>query len=367
MEKRKITFTLVILALLGSLRVSGQALKVPRVSPPTKLHQTIGLTDIVVNYSRPQVITSRGDRTDQIYGNAIWYGYRKINFGSQNEIPWRAGANENTTMEFSNDVKIEGKELKAGKYGFHVAVHENNKATLIFSSDYSSWGSFNYDEKNDVLRLDITTKEVPFTNVLTYDFVDLKNDRGTLALTWEKKSFPFEIVVDVKEDVVKSFRAQLDAGELSANDKLQAARYCVQNNYNLEEASRWIDEALKENKSYNGYVLKAMVHMNKGETEAALKITDEAAAIADINQLNALAYQLLQNKMTDKAVEYFELNVKRNPKDANVHDSLGEGYMARGDNKKAIKSFKKSLSLNPQDNVKDNSIANLKKLGVNYQ
>ena len=95
-----------------------------------------------------------------------------------------------------------------------------------------------------------------------------------------------------------------------------------------------------------------------------MPIADEAAEMANLNQLNGLGYMMLQNKETKKAVVYFKQNAENNPENANCYDSLGEGYMALGQNDKAIESFKKSLSLNPAPLLKANSLKNLEKLGV---
>ncbi|MEJ7673978.1 MAG: DUF2911 domain-containing protein [Chitinophagaceae bacterium] len=80
------------------------------------------------------------------------FGYKDLGFGTSKVAPWRAGANENTTITFSTDVRVEGQPLKAGTYGFFAAM-ETNQATLIFSNNHSSWGSYFYDPKEDALKV----------------------------------------------------------------------------------------------------------------------------------------------------------------------------------------------------------------------
>ncbi|MEO1050404.1 MAG: DUF2911 domain-containing protein [Bacteroidota bacterium] len=345
--------------------VQGQNVTAPRQSPPAELKQTIGLTEIKVNYSRPNVVRNGQDRTGNVWGNTVRYGYQKINFGSKNEIPWRAGANENTVISFSHDVKIEGKSLKAGKYGLHMAIHEDGKATVIFSENITSWGSFYYDESEDKLRVDVKMEDTQHIPVLTYDFIDFGTDYGILALSWEKKRIPIRIEVDVKEQVAASFRDELRGPSgFGWQAPLSAANYCMQLNFNHEEALGWAERSIGSNKNFNNLTTKAGLLIQMGKTSEAISTADEAAQLASVNQLNSLGYQMMQLGQLEKAVEYFELNVKNNPKDANVHDSLGEAYKAKGEKQKAIKSFRKSLSLNPPQNVKDNSIKNLKELGV---
>src|SRR3954469_10479764 len=117
--------------------------------------EMIGITDITINYDRPGVKGREG----KIWGQLIPVGYADQGFGSSKAAPWRAGANENTTIEFSNDVKVEGQPLKAGRYGFFIA-YDSVSPTLIFSKNSTSWGSFYYDDKEDVLRVKVKTEKL---------------------------------------------------------------------------------------------------------------------------------------------------------------------------------------------------------------
>ena len=134
----------IVAFLFGTMTVHSQGVTTPkRGSLPAEIMQTVGLTDITVNYSRPKLTAGNGtDRSGQIWGQLVSYGFFKSNFGNQGDNPWRAGANENTTITFSDNVKIEGKDLAAGTYGLHMAVFEDGKVTVIFSNNSTSWGSF---------------------------------------------------------------------------------------------------------------------------------------------------------------------------------------------------------------------------------
>lgn len=367
--KRGHTTSLLLTFLLvwafGLTTLTAQNLTTPRPSPAATLHQQIGMTKVTINYSRPQVIVNGNDRTGKIWGNLVGYGFNKINFASQGEIPWRAGANENTVITFSDDVQIEGKDLKAGSYGLHMAIHEDGKATLIFSNNTTSWGSFWYDEKEDALRVDVQMQDHGFTNVLTYEFVEFGPNHGTLALHWENKSIPFKVSIDGHAMALQSFRNELRGVKgFGWQGPLSAANYCLQNNINHEEALAWADRALANTKNFQTLSTKSGLLLQMGKQEDALPIAEEAATLANVNQLNGLGYLMLQNQQPKVAVKYFKLNVEKNPENANCYDSLGEGYMALGQNDKAIESFKKSLSMNPPPFVKANSLKNLEKLGV---
>src|SRR5215510_827797 len=128
--------------------------------------ERIGLTDVSIHYDRPHV----NGRDGKIWGQLVPVGFVDQGFGSSKAAPWRAGSNENTTIQFSSPVKIEGQELPAGTYGFFIA-YDPNESTLIFSKNSSSWGSFYYNDKEDALRVKI--KPVPTDQSvewLRYDF-----------------------------------------------------------------------------------------------------------------------------------------------------------------------------------------------------
>src|SRR4026208_303671 len=108
------------------------------------LSERIGLTDVTIHYDRPGVKGREG----KIWGQLVPVGFTDQGFGSSKAAPWRAGSNENTTIEFTSDVKINGQSLPAGRYGFFIAF-DPNESTLIFSRNSTSWGSFFYDDRED--------------------------------------------------------------------------------------------------------------------------------------------------------------------------------------------------------------------------
>jgi hypothetical protein len=165
---KKLSALTVILFLLYNAH--GQLLTTPPNGGNKKavVGERIGITDVTIHYDRPGV---KG-RDGKIWGQLIPAGYNDLGFGNSKEAPWRAGANENTTIEFSTDVKIEGQSLPAGKYAFFVA-YDANECTLIFSKNNTSWGSFFYDPKEDVLRVKVkpvqTDKSIEW---LKYEFTN---------------------------------------------------------------------------------------------------------------------------------------------------------------------------------------------------
>ena len=362
MRFKKTTIGLmVIVAAFWGIQLQAQTITTPRVpSPAAEVSQTVGISKITVNYSRPSV------KDREIWGALVPYGFVNLGFGTAEASPWRAGANENTTITLSNDAEIEGQKIAAGTYGFHIAVNEGNKATIILSNNNSSWGSYYYEPEEDALRADITTDEVPMTETLTYDFVNTGKDETTLVLDWEKKRFPVKITFSTDDIVLANARNELrNVAGFGWQGPLSAANYCLQNNINHEEAIKWADQSMQADKNFQNVFVKASLMKQINPTKDVSGMFDEAADMANQGQLNFLGYTLMnQYNNTDKAIEYFQMNVKRHPESANVHDSLGEAYKTAGMDKQAIKSLKKALTLNPPQNVKANTLKLLKELGV---
>lgn len=362
MKKKNSTKIFMFLMLCLSFTAFGQ-LNTPRGSQMATVTQRVGITDISITYSRPSV------RDREIWGGLVPYGMNNLGFGTATESPWRAGANENTTITFESDVKVEGKSLNAGTYGLHLIIYEDEKATVVFSNNSTSWGSFFYEASEDALRVDVTTYSIPHTELLTFDFKDVDATSTTAVLNWEKKQIPFKIEVDVTNIVMADIKNKLKS-QLGFNRQTweNAARFALNNGGDLEVALVWVNNTIEgqfySQKTFNNLALKGQILNKQGKKEAYAKLMDEASAMANMNQLNNLGYQMLGAKDYDLALKYFKQNVANNPENANVHDSLGEGYKTIGDNKNAIKSFKKSLSLNPPANVKANSEKLLKELGV---
>ena len=133
---------------------------------------------------------------------------------------------------------------------------------------------------------------------------------------------------------------------------------------NLNQALIWANQAVAQNSNFTTLNLKSNLQRKTGNTDEADKTMNAAIQASTENELNLYGYQLLNQGQTDKAIEMFLLNTKRHPESANVWDSLGEGYVTKGDKKNAVASFKKSLSLNPPAPTKANSEKFLKQLGA---
>ncbi len=342
------------------LTVRSQAITTPRTpSPAAAISQTIGISTVDVNYSRPSV------KNREIWGKLVPYGWNVQAFGTGNSAPWRAGANENTVIRFSHDVKVEGKSVPAGAYGLFFIINKDNSGEVILSKDHRSWGSFFYDQKNDQLRSNIQLRGIQQTDLLTYDFINLTKNSAELVLNWEKKQFPVKIEYAV-DDIVMANAVEELKGPIGFNWQgfSSAATYSLQNKVNLEQGMSWIDLAIAQNNSFTTLSTKSNILIAMGKTAEAEKIMKEALPGATEAEINAYGYLLLGAGSVDKAIDVFLINTTRFPKSANAWDSQGEAYFTKGDKKNAITSFKKSLSLDPPAGTKANSEKFLLQLGV---
>ena len=339
---RKLITTLIPVFLLISSPVFAQFVTTPRpVSPAASVSQTIGLSTITIDYSRPNVKSPQGvDRTDQIWGQLVPYELTQLGFGHNKPAPWRAGANENTTISFTHDAKVEGQDIPAGLYGFHIIVHENDEATLIFSSNSESWGSFFYEESEDVLRVKIKSEESNYTESLSYRFVENGRDYTIAALDWEKKRFPFKISFDVQNIVLANIRNELrNTVGFGWNGYLSAAAYCNQNNISLEEGLAWADQAVNMQENFQTMSMKASLLTKLDRSSEADEIMTTAVDHPSATAPNLYTYgrQLIGSSQKEKAMEIFKKVEKNFPDHWLAPHGMARAYSAMGDYKKALK------------------------------
>ena len=312
-------------------------LTLPEASPKAVVTQNVGLAEITITYHQPAV------KGRQIWG--VLVPYNKV---------WRAGANENTTINFSAPVLIGGKELPAGTYGFHLIPTEN-EWTLIFSTAYTAWGSYAYDEKEDAARIKVkplTTGD--FKERLLYYFEDATDSTVNAVMQWEKLKISFPIKINLHAVVLKSIHNELKSlPQFYWQGWNQAAAYCLQENVNLPEALTWIDRSISMNENYSNLSTKAGILKKMGQTAEATKLKDKAIGLATEAELNNLGYQYLNQGNTDKAIEVFKQNITRHPQSWNTYDSLGEAYAKQGDKKSAVKNYSKALEMVKDEKQKE--------------
>lgn len=161
-----------------------------RKSLRASVTQRLGVdTDVTFDFGRP------GVKERKIWGELVPYGMYEGNKYSDNKpYPWRAGADENTTVEFSKDVKIDGKKVAAGKYGIHMIASEK-EWTVIFNKKNDGWGSYEYDQSQDALRISVKAEKAEHQEWLNFGFDNLDGTKATAFMHWEKVKVPFSIEV----------------------------------------------------------------------------------------------------------------------------------------------------------------------------
>ncbi len=312
--------------------------------------ERVGLTDITIEYSRPGVKGREG----KIWGQLVPFGFNDLGFGTSKAAPWRAGANECTTISFSKDVSIEGKNLPAGRYGFFIATGKE-ESILIFSKNNTAWGSFFYNPSEDVLRVTIKQqamdKSVEF---LQYVFLNQTVNSAIISLQWEKWMFPFKVETDIIKDQLVYFRMELqnDKG-FSSRAFAQAANWCADNNTNLEEALQWAENAISGNfigeKNFRTLSVKARILNLMGKADEAAAIMNEAALIGNMNEVHGYARQLLAGKKIQEASGFFKANYKKYPNVFTTNMGMARALSSEGKYKEALKYAKAALPQVPDN------------------
>ncbi len=311
----------------------GQFLNAPRVSQAASVTQHIGITEITVDYHRPLV------NEREVWGKLVPYD-------GGSPFPWRAGANENTTITFADDVKVEGQDLKAGTYGLHMIPSEG-EWIVMFSNNSTSWGSFTYKAEEDALRVNVTPVDTHMSaEALTYVFVDVKADSTVLALRWEKKKVPIKIEVPVHEIAAASFNNELRSvpGFLWRGWN-QAAQYSLTNDYDLEQGLKWADQALTNpfagDKNFTTLKTKADILEKMGKSDESAALMEEALPLGKVGEIHFYGRSFIASEDFDKALEIFKYNKEKHPNDKfTVYVGLARGYQAAGNKKMAIENWK---------------------------
>ena len=370
----KMTYALALLmSFLGSAAPSSsQVLSEPSLPPNganerAEISQRIGLAKVTISYHSPNVHGGTGaDRTGHIWGELVPYGLFDQGLGPSRATPWRAGANETTTVSFSHDVKIEGQELKGGTYGLFLELDKTGPWTWIFSTNSTGWGSYQYDPKDDVLRVGVNPKDAPYTEFLTYGFDERRADSAIAFLQWENKRVPFKIEVpNVNELYVAQMRNELKGWPGFKYQNWQiAAQFCANHKINLEEALIWADKAITEpfkgpsrgREDSSTLSTKAAVLQAMGRDAEADAIIDKALRLpeTDIVRMYLYAAGLLHISRNEKALEIFQSNFQRHPEEKFwTYLGLAQGYTAVGDKNNAVKNWEIALSNVPANAQSD--------------
>jgi hypothetical protein len=258
---------IVMLALVVANFVVEAQVKTPQSSPSAKIEQVVGLTTVQVEYSRP----SAKGRT--VYGDLVPFGKM-----------WRTGANANTTISFTEDVKVGGKDLKKGKYALYTTPKADSW-DVIFYTDTNNWGlPETWNESNVALKITVKpetlTKSVESLSIFLNN---LTNDSGVIELAWERTMIAIPFTVPTQETALKSIEKTL-AGP-SAGDYFSAAQYYYQTNSDMTKALSWVNSAISNSPKDRDvpfwYLrLKSLIQAKNGDKKGAISTAKESLALS---------------------------------------------------------------------------------------
>jgi hypothetical protein len=271
-----------MLALI-TFNIQAQTLKTPAPSPLQTLKQSFALGDITIEYSRPSV------KGRVIFGDLVPYG--KI---------WRTGANAATKITFSDDVKLEGKEVKAGTYAIYTIPNKDAWEILIYKDLTMGGNTANYKEENELLRF--TVKPTPYMEKVenfTINFSNITSTSAVLEIIWDKTRVPVIITTEIDAKVLKNIETALAT---DTRPYFPAANYYYENNKDLNQALIWVNKAIEQNpKGFFITMLKAKIE---------LKLNDKNSAIASAEKTIALAKEA-KNDDYVKQAETFITEAKK--------------------------------------------------------
>ncbi len=255
---------LMLLTIVGVTSAINAQIKTPQPSPAAKMEQVVGLTDVTIEYSRP----SMNGRT--IFGNLVPFG----------EV-WRTGANANTKITFSNDVTIDGKELKKGTYAIYT-IPNATSWEVIFYNDATNWGNpEKWDESKVALKTTATVQQLPMkVESFTLMLNDLKNDSAELAILWENSYVGVKFEVPTDKATMKSIETAL-AGP-TKNDYFQAATYYHTTGKDLKQALEWMKKATAGDDPAFWYLRRmSLIQADLGDKAGAIATAKKSLAAAE--------------------------------------------------------------------------------------
>lgn len=259
---KKIIIALAII--IGNFTIEAQV-KTPQASPKATIIQAVGLTDVEINYSRPSA------RERAVFGNLVPFG--KV---------WRTGANENTTISFSDDVVIDGKTLKKGKYALYT-IPKIETWEIIFYSTTDNWGNpAEWNEANVALRATVKTETLARNiETFTIGISGLDNNFAFLEMYWENSYVALKFEVPTQKKATANIDKALSGP--AAGDYFSAAQYLYQSNGDIAKARVYIDKALEihQDKPFFYFRLKSLIQAKQGDIKGAIETAKLSLAGAE--------------------------------------------------------------------------------------
>jgi len=265
-----------VLIFILSLAVTAQQIKTPRPSPDATVTQIVGVTEVSIDYSSP------GVKGRKIFGGLVPFG----------EV-WRTGANEVTSITFSDPVKVNGNDLPAGTYGIHTIPGEN-EWEFIFSNNTEVNDGSNYDPSKDALRIKVKPEEHHYMERMSFLFTDVTDNSVNVNLVWDKLSVSFKVETNTNEIFLSNARKQL-----SWSPAFQAAQYCLTANINLEQALDWIESSCLIDEVYWNTRVKAQLQYKLGMKNDAIATMERAIDLGSKMDNAPFDYENMKKMLAD--------------------------------------------------------------------
>ena len=251
---------------LGAIGFSNAQIKTPQPSPFTKIEQKVGLTDVTLEYSRP------GVKGRTVFGDLV--PFNKL---------WRTGANKNSIITFSDDVKIAGNDVKAGSYSIFVKPTAT-KWEVSFYNDTNNWGTpEKWDDSKVVAKASVDVKKTTeLVESFTMAINHLKNDSAVMNIVWENSSVSVPFSVPTDKNAVASIEKAM-AGA-SAADYFSAARYYLEGDKDMDKAKSWIDKAVEMTNDKPRYWYlrqQSLIYAKMGSKKEAISIANNSMKLAE--------------------------------------------------------------------------------------
>lgn len=260
MRKNLMPFYFLAIAILFiSVNATAQ-IETPRQSLSAKVTQTVGLTEITIEYSSPAT------KKRVIWGSLV--PYDKV---------WRTGANKATMISFSRDVEIGGTKVKKGSYSLFTIPGKDSWEILI-NKNTELWGSDDYNAEEDVVRIKATPVTIPHRERMTFIFADFEDHGATINLEWEKVRVSFRVNVFTDEQVMASISKTLHPDSRSY---YRAAQYVFEAHGANDQATEWIDKSLELESTWFNNWIKAQMLESTGDIAGAIKYGEIAKSLGD--------------------------------------------------------------------------------------
>jgi hypothetical protein len=260
MKKTVFTILFLSVAIFATTTLQAQ-IETPAPSPSAKLEQVVGLTTINIDYSRP------GKKGRELFVDVEKWGK-----------PWRTGANASTKITFSDDVKIEGKEVPKGTYAIYSIPDMENWTVMLYKDLELGGNMSKYDESQELMRFQVKTimMDVEMEN-FAFLIDEITDNAATIGFTWGKYYVPFKVEVEVDARVMAAIESTMTGP--SRNDYYQAARYYYNTDKDIKQALAWAKKANEMEAKYWQLRLEAQIQAKMGDKNRAIaKITESSTA-----------------------------------------------------------------------------------------